>query len=264
MNVLNYINVPLVGFIIPIVTLYFNIHNNANTLNGLINENTFIISDYTCKCKKYMNITFIKCSKCKVRNLINFEDIDRVMTMFKKIDIKNKIHIIIHTEGGLSCYADAIAYLLSTNDLDIHTYIPEYAQSAGTIMAIAGKKIHCKWYSLFSPIDTQLNYIPNTENNEELSFSARHIQTIGKTKEDTPIDKLQSLEAKDHHQEELHIMNILLKNNTNKDEIIKKLVNTKFSHEFNITYNDMKKMGLPVDLEINDNILNIFDIFKKI
>jgi len=184
--------------------------------------------------------------------------------MFKNIDVKEKLNIIIHTEGGISCYADAISYLLATNDIDVHTYIPEYAQSAGTIMAIAGNKIHCNWYSLFSPIDTQLDYIPGSEINDDISFSARHIQTIGKTKEDPCMDKLQGLEAKDHHEEELFLVNKLLKNNSNKDEIIKKLVNTKFSHEFNITYNDMKKMGLPVDLDIEKYIFDIFELFKKI
>jgi len=97
-----------------------------------------------------------------------------------------------------------------------------------------------------------------------MSFSARHIQTIGKTKDDPCMDKLQGLEAKDHHEEELFVVNKLLRNNSNKDEIIKKLVNTKFSHEFNITYNDMKKMGLPVDLDIEKYIFDIFELFKKI
>jgi hypothetical protein len=268
MTILNIIYIILFGCLPVILYLcilyYLNIKYKINELNSKLNKNTFIISNSSCTCKKYLDITFYKCNKCKIDNLINFEDIDKVMIMFKNINIKEKLNIIIHTGGGISCYADAIAYLLSTNDIDLHTYIPEYAQSAGTIMAIAGNKIHCNWYSLFSPIDTQLDYVPISEINDDLSFSARHIQTIGKTKEDTCIDKLQGLEAKDHHEEELFLVNKLLKNNSNKDEIIKKLVNTKFSHEFNITYNDMKKMGLPVDLYIEKYIFDIFELFKKI
>ena len=44
----------------------------------------------------------------------------------------------------------------------------------------------------------------------------------------------------------------------------KKLVNSNFSHEFNITYHDMKKMGLPVDLNISPKINVIFNMFKKL
>ena len=269
MSILNIIYIILVfgclSFIIYLFISYcFNIKYKINELNNKLNNNTYIISNGICKCKKYMDITFYKCNKCKINNLINFEDIDKVMEMFKTINIKEKLNVIIHTEGGISSNADAIAYLLSTNDIDVHTYIPEYAQSAGTIMAIAGNKIHCNWYSLFSPIDTQLDYIPCSEINDEMSFSARHIQTIGKTKDDPCMDKLQALEAKDVHEEELFVVNKLLRNNLNKNEIITKLVNTKFSHEFNITYNDMKKMGLPVDLDIEKYIFDIFELFKKI
>ena len=239
---------------------YLNIYE----INKNIDNNTFIISNFTCSCVKIYNMTVWKCNKCKVNNLINFEDIDKVMKMFKQINTKEKVNLIIHTEGGISCNADAIAYLFATNDFEVHTYIPEYAQSAGTIMAISGNKIHCNWYSLFSPIDTQLDYIPSTEINDEMSFSARHIQTIGKTKDDPSMDKLQALEAKNHHEEELFVVNKLLRNNSNKNEIIKKLVTTKFSHEFNITFNDMKKMGLPIDLIIEKNIFDIFELFKKI
>ena len=250
--------------IYKVIKYYVDLELIINGINLNLKKNTYIISNNICTCKKLMNFTVLKCTKCRINNLINFEDIDKVMKMFKDINRNEKVNIILHTEGGISCHADAIAYLFATNDIEVHTYVPEYAQSAGTIMAISGNKIHCNWYSLFSPIDTQLDYITSGEVDDEMSFSARHIQTIGKSKEDQCIDKLQALEAKDHHEEELFVVNKLLKNNPNKEEIIKKLVNTKFSHDFNITYTDMKKMGLPIDLNIEKYILDIFELFKKI
>ena len=237
---------------------------NFLNLNKKLNNNTFIVSNYKCDCLRVKDFTISKCLKCKVKNLINFEEIDSVMKMFKQIDTTQQINIIIHTQGGISCHSDAIAYLLSNNNFDIHTYVPEYAQSAGTVMAIAGNKIHCNWYSLFSPIDTQLDYVPSTEVDDELTFSAKHIQNIGNSDDDECIDKLQALDAKDHHREDIYIAKRILKNNPKKEEIVQKLINSKFSHEFNITYNDMKNMNLPVDLEIEDSIREIFYLFKNI
>lgn len=239
---------------------------NLYKLNKKLNEstNTFIVSDYECKCIKLNNFKLFKCLKCEIKNLINFEEIDSVMNMFQQIDITKKINIIIHTQGGMSCHSDAIAYLLSNNNFDIHTYIPQYALSAGTVMAIAGNKIHCNWYTLFSPIDTQLDYTPNTEIDNELTFAAKHIQNIGTSDDDDCIDKLQALDAKDHHREDIYITKRILKNNPKKEEIVQKLINSKFSHEFNITYNDMKNMNLPVDLDIEDSIIEIFNLFKNI
>ena len=42
------------------------------------------------------------------------------------------------------------------------------------------------------------------------------------------------------------------------------MANSDFSHEFNITYEDMKSMGLPVNLNIPKNIAQIFKYFKEI
>jgi ClpP class serine protease len=226
-------------------------------------NNTFIISDYNCNCYSYYGFILHKCNNCKVKNLINFEDIDEVMNMLQRIDIKKPLNLIIHTEGGTSCCADAISYLLTSHNIDVYTTVPQYAQSAGTVLALCGKKIHCNWYSLFSPVDSQLEYITSGDNeDEELTFSAKHMQSI--TNKENNLDKLQGLEAKDHHNEDKFILNRILKNNVNKEEIIKKLANSDFSHEFNITYHDMKKMGLPVDLNIDSKINTIFNLFKKL
>ena len=95
-----------------------------------------------------------------------------------------------------------------------------------------------------------------------MTFLTKHLQNI--TNKEHNLDKLQGLEAKDHHNEDKYLLNRILKDNSNKDEIVKKLVNSNFSHEFNITYHDMKKMGLPVDLNISPKINVIFNLFKKI
>ena len=63
------------------------------------------------------------------------------MSMLQRINIKKRLNLIIHTEGGESCCADAISYLFTNQNLDVHTNVPQYAQSAGTMLALCGKKI---------------------------------------------------------------------------------------------------------------------------
>lgn len=265
--ILNFIIVGIVTFVFINLISFFgsfiNKINYANKLNYLLQDDIYIISDYSCLCYKSYGFQIYKCNNCKVKNLINFENFDEVMSMLQKINIKKTLNLIIHTEGGESCCADAISYLFTTQNLDVHTNVPQYAQSAGTMLALCGKKIHCNWYSLFSPVDSQLEYVTGGDDEEtEMTFSAKHLQSI--TNKEHNLDKLQGLEAKDHHNEDKYLLNRILKDNSNKDEIVKKLVNSNFSHEFNITYHDMKKMGLPVDLNISPKINVIFNMFKKL
>jgi len=243
---------------------YMKKQYSITLLNKKLTTNTFIICDYKCKCFHINNLTLFKCNFCKLNNVINFENINSVMQMLRIINIKEKIDLIIHTEGGSSCYSDAISSLFCINNLNIHTYIPEYAQSAGTIIALTGKQIHCNWYSFFSPVDSQLEFYTDNDYDQDLTFSSKHIKYIKTIKDSSNIDKLQALEAESHYKEDKYIMNIILKNNTNKKEIIRKFVDTDFPHGFNITYNDMKKMNLPVDLDISDNIKFSFKLFKFI
>lgn len=217
----------------------------------------FIVSNIECSCRK---MSLYKCYKCRIPKLINLEDIDDLMKMLTLINSSrcNKCHLIIHTEGGECSAIDAVSRLLSERKCIINTYIPQYAYSAGTVLSISGNNIFMNWYSLLGPVDTQIGY------DEEDTFPAKYVKEFKKKSWAKEKDYLRGLEAESVHNDDEHLLNMILKKNNNKDKIIKRLLNTKYSHDISYTRNDIKDMGLPVIDDVPEHIMTVFNIYNSI
>lgn len=246
----------ILGYILFGLLKFISKISKINTLTS--NRSIFIISSNGCRCKKnYKYIPFLKCSKCLIPCMIDFENIDDVYRMLPNLNNKN-CHLIIHTEGGESSCADIISRLLSEKKMFVKTYVPKYAQSAGTMMAICGNKIYMNWYSIMGPIDTQLDY------DEDDTYSAKYIKDFKKKNWAKEKDYLRGLEADAVHNDDEFLLSRVLSKNSNKDKIIKQLLNTKYSHGMSYTRDDIRDMGLPVVNDVPDNITEIFTIFEEL
>lgn len=70
---------------------------------------------------------------------------------------KRKITVILETSGGYSEVAQRIAQTLRHSYRIVDFIIPNYAYSAGTILAMSGDDIYMDYFSILGPIDPQLN-----------------------------------------------------------------------------------------------------------
>jgi len=183
-----------------------------------------------------------------------------VMRLLGLLQLKknNKYHLIIHTDGGDCTSVDVLSRLLSECKCKIYTYIPKYAYSAGSMLAICGDKIYMNWYSLMGPIDTQIDY------DEDETFSAKYVKEFRKKSWAKDKEYLYGLEAEAIHNDDEFIISRILRKNNKKDRIIKRLLNTKYSHGISFTYQDIKEMGLPVINDVPEFIMDIFKDYKQL
>lgn len=249
-------------FIVCLIGLYFiNKELELYKLNKVISDfgNTFILTNDECKCNKYIKL-FKYCNMCRVPNIINLENTDELMILLTTINDKKlkECNIIIHTHGGFCSALDAVSRLLSEYDCKINTYIPQYAYSAGTIIAICGNKIYMNWYSLLGPIDSQIDY------DDDDSFSVKFIKQFNSKEWAESKDFLRGLQAKAYHNDDEYLLEKILKNNCNKEKIKKRLLNTKFSHDKSFTRADIKDMGLPVVNDVPQNMMEVFNLYKTV
>tara|TARA_B110000908_G_C10251779_1_gene452553 strand:+ start:2170 stop:2925 length:756 start_codon:yes stop_codon:yes gene_type:complete len=215
--------------------------------NNLNRKNIFIISNEK-KFKRYSDI-------------INFEDSDSVYKFFNKIDLDQDLHLIIITEGGESENPDVISYQISQlKDFGyknkVNVYIPSFAMSSGSMMMLAADNIYMDWYSGTSPVDTQIEY----EMEETESFSVKHlkeIKTKGEFKE--RYSELIKKDAESIYFTDVYMLKRILKNNINKNKIIRHIFDTKLSHGMTFNHIDLKNMGLNIITPIPENIRKISD-----
>ena len=92
---------------------------------------------------------------------INDLDMSAFMSVFRKLNRKNGLDLILHTPGGDAAATEALGnYLRAMVGTDIRVIVPQLAMSAGTMIACAAKSILMGKHSSLGPIDPQIQGLP--------------------------------------------------------------------------------------------------------
>lgn len=87
---------------------------------------------------------------------IDIEDSERVLRAIRMTDEAVPIDIILHTPGGLVLASEQIACALERHKAKVTAYIPHYAMSGGTMIALAADEIVMDHDAVLGPIDPQI------------------------------------------------------------------------------------------------------------
>lgn len=69
---------------------------------------------------------------------------------------KQKLAIVLETHGGYIEIAKRIAETIRRHYQQVEFFVPNFAMSAGTVLAMSGDTIHMDYYSILGPIDPQV------------------------------------------------------------------------------------------------------------
>ncbi|HAF66688.1 MAG TPA: hypothetical protein DCG91_02715 [Clostridiales bacterium UBA9857] len=72
---------------------------------------------------------------------INIEDSEQVLRAIRQTDENVPIDLIVHTPGGLVLAAEQIALALMRHKAKVTVFVPHYAMSGGTLLALAADEI---------------------------------------------------------------------------------------------------------------------------
>jgi hypothetical protein len=259
----------LLGAGLYFIFMYFtNYSTLAKKLEiQLIDNDVYIITNDFCKCKHIRFGNFfkftIKCNLCHINRVIDFEKEKNIYYLLENLNERSKF--IIHTEGGDTDLANFLPYIISQNNIELISFIPQYALSAGSFIALASRKIYLNWYSSMGPIDTQIDYSNSNSDDEDdfdESFPAKHIKEI--TSKKNSVTKLRSMEANSYHVDDLFLIKSIFKKKKKRDQIIRNFLNTNKSHSIRYGPKDLKRFGLNVEVGIPEDIKEIFNLFKRV
>ncbi|HYF91892.1 MAG TPA: ATP-dependent Clp protease proteolytic subunit [Symbiobacteriaceae bacterium] len=90
---------------------------------------------------------------------IDLNDSEQIMQEIAKAGDR-PIDLVLHTPGGLVIAAEQIARVLHAHKPGVTVYVPQYAMSGGTILAMAATEIVMDQHAMLGPVDPQLNNLP--------------------------------------------------------------------------------------------------------
>ncbi len=97
---------------------------------------------------------------CPLARYIDIQDSEAVLRAVQLTDKSVPIDMILHTSGGLVLAAQQIARALASHSATVTVFVPHYAMSGGTLIALAADEIVMAPHAVLGPVDPQLGQSP--------------------------------------------------------------------------------------------------------
>ncbi len=193
-----------------------------------------------------------------IMRFIDINDSEEVLRAIHLTDSEMPIDLVIHTPSGLAIAATQIARALSKHKGKVTVFVPHYAMSGGTLIALSADEIVMCEHAVLGPLDPQLGQLPAVS-----ILNAVQKKPISEIDDNTLI--LADQAEKAIKQMKNTIVEIL-SSNIPKDkafEIAETLVSGKWTHDYPISAEEAKAMGLPVSQNMPKEILLLMNLYPQ-
>src|SRR5256885_63258 len=95
-----------------------------------------------------------------VSSSIDIEDSEAILRAIRSTPPEQPIDLILHTPGGLVLAAEQIAHALIERRGKVTVFVPHYAMSGGTLIALAADEIVMDANAVLGPVDPQIGDMP--------------------------------------------------------------------------------------------------------
>ncbi len=193
-----------------------------------------------------------------VARYIDIQDSEEIMRAIKLTDPKIPIDIILHTPGGLVLAAEQIAYALAKRKGKVTVFIPHYAMSGGTMIALAADEIVMDDNAVLGPVDPQIGNYPAVsilkvlENKPAKDIDDETmIQADIARKAITQVkDTIQKIACCQYTPEAAH-------------ELAEKLASGQWTHDYPISFEEAKELGLKVSDKMPEDIYKLMNLYPQ-
>jgi len=192
------------------------------------------------------------------RRYIDIEDSEQVLRLIRNTPKDVPIDIILHTPGGLVLAAEQIARALKKHPARTAVFIPHYAMSGGTMIALAADEIWMDENAVVGPIDPQLGSFP----------AASIIKAVEEKSKDRVDDEtliMADMARKAMRQVEATVYD-LLKDKFPEErarEIAHTLTEGRWTHDYPITPEQLGEMGIPVRTDLPQAVYDLMDLYPQ-
>jgi len=189
---------------------------------------------------------------------IDIQDSEEVMRAIRMTDEAVPIDLVLHTPGGLVLAAEQIAYALKGHKAKVTVFVPHYAMSGGTLIALAADEIVMDPHAVLGPVDPQLGQYPAAS-----ILKVLEKKDINKIDDQTLI--MADISLKALKQVKNCVKTILSpKLSEEKAEQIADLLSRgQWTHDYPITYKQAQELGLPVSTKMPVEIYQLMNLYPQ-
>jgi len=189
---------------------------------------------------------------------IDLEDAQTVIVAIKDTPEDTPIDLIIHTPGGIVLAAMQIARAVEAHPAKVTAYVPVYAMSGGTLIALAADEIVMGEFSVLGPIDPQIVGLPAAS-----IVRARDSKPVADVFDLTLV--LADVSEKAVAQVKRGAVELLTPrlDQSAAETIAEKLTGGYWTHDYALTATEAKALGLPVKVGMPVQIMEFMKLYPQ-
>ncbi|MDH7599208.1 MAG: ATP-dependent Clp protease proteolytic subunit [Sedimentisphaerales bacterium] len=189
---------------------------------------------------------------------IDINDAEEIMRACALTDPSMPVDLILHTPGGLVLASLQIARALHQHKGKVTVFVPHYAMSGGTLIALAADQIVMSPHAVLGPVDPQLGQYP----------AASLLKVVARK----PVDQVddETLIMADIAEKAIgqvrHCVKELLQRSMSAQqaERVADLLSTgTWTHDFPINVEAAKELGLNISTDMPREVLQLMALFPQ-
>ncbi len=189
---------------------------------------------------------------------IDIDDSEDVLRAIRMTPDDMPLDIILHTPGGLVIAAEQIAMALCRHPAKVTVFVPHYALSGGTLIALAADEIIMDEDAVLGPLDPQLGQYP----------AASVLRVVEKKNVNELDDQtliLADVAEKAIRQVQGFVKKLLMRKMDEKraEEVAQALTEGRWTHDYPISLEEAQQLGLPVKAGIPETIHELMALYPQ-
>jgi len=194
-----------------------------------------------------------------ISRFIDIEDSEQVLRAIRLTPPDMPIDLILHTPGGLVLAAEQIAEALVRHKGKVTVFVPHYAMSGGTLIALAADEIVMDENAVLGPVDPQLGQYP-----------AASIVKVLEMKDTNEIDD-QTLILADVAQKALQqvwkTVYGIVRGRGGSEELARTLATAlssgQWTHDYPISVQEARELGLNVSTDMPREVYQLMALYPQ-
>lgn len=189
---------------------------------------------------------------------IDIEDSEQVLRAIRMTPDDMPLDLILHTPGGLVLASEQIACALCRHPAKVTVFVPHYAMSGGTLLALAADEIVMDPNAVLGPIDPQLG-----------EYAAASILKVVEEKPIAEIEDRTLILADMARKAQRQVQDLaarILSKHTDPEraqEIATILTDGRWTHDYPLWLEEVQKLGLPVSDGMPSEVYALMNLYPQ-
>lgn len=189
---------------------------------------------------------------------ITIEDSEQVLRAIRLTPPDVPIDLILHTPGGLVLASEQIAMALRAHPAPVTIFVPHYAMSGGTMIALAANNIVMDPNAVLGPVDPQLG-----------EFPAASIISVVETKRPKDIDDRTLMMADMARKAVVQVRDVLVFllqehfDPVKAGELATTLSEGRWTHDYPITVTQARELGFTISTNLPLEVYMLMDMYPQ-